>query len=270
MLSVHKRASRLAILGELGRYPLIIPALKLCLKYDCQLSRSTNDSLIKRAMTEMRQLPHLDTFSTRVRDIKSHLNIGPLFGTMETVGNHIDRKLKSSFDLFYFSEINKVKLGDDQQDHNKLRFYKQLKGSFKVEPYIENICNRSQRSWLSRYRVSAHNLRIERGRYTSPVTPLKNRICLFCNSSELDTEEHFVLQCQTFLLKRNCFFGRMSALIPGFSNMSDRDKLLTVLCPVKTEVAKTISNILGIMSETRKNLENGLSSDMLNLYIKHK
>ena len=62
----------------------------------------------------------------------------------------------------------------------------------------------------------------------------------------------------------------MSALIPGFSNMTDRDKLLTVLCPVKTEVAKTVSKILGIMSETRKNLENGLSSDMLNLYIKHK
>ena len=72
------------------------------------------------------------------------------------------------------------------------------------------------------------------------------------------------------LLKRNCFFGRMSALVPGFSDIGDRDKLLTVLCPVKTEVAKTISKFLGIMSETRKNLENGLSSDMLKLYIKHK
>ena len=202
MLSVHKRASRLAILGELGRYPLFIPALKLCLKYDCQLSHSPNDSLISRAMTEMRELPHLDTFYTRMRDIKSHLNIGPLYGTAETIGHTIDKKLKSSFDLFYLSEINQVKLGDDLLDHNKLRFYKQLKGSFKVEPYIENICNRLQRSWLSRYRVSAHNLHIEKGRYTSPVTPLKNRICLFCDSKEIDTEEHFVVNCQTFLLKR--------------------------------------------------------------------
>ena len=74
-------------------------------------------------MTEMRQLPHLDTFYTRGRDIKSHLNIVPILTPL------IENCLK-------------VKLGDDQQDHNKLRFYKQLKGSFKVEPYIENICKR--------------------------------------------------------------------------------------------------------------------------------
>ena len=269
MLSVHKRASRIAVLGELGRYPLLIPALKLCLKYDCQLSNSPNDSLISRAIIEMRQLPHLDTYYTRMRDIKSHLNIGHLYGTAETIGNTIDKKLKSSFDLFFLSEINQVKLGDDLLDHNKLRFYKQLKGSFKVEPYIENICNRSQRSWLSRYRVSAHNLRIETGRYTCPVTPPQKRVCLFCDNNEIDTEEHFVLKCQTFSLKRNCFFGRMSALIPGFTDMCARDKLLTILCPAKTEVAKTVSKFLGIMSDTRKNLENGFSSDMLKFYIKH-
>ena len=125
MLSVHKRASRIAVLGELGRYPLLIPALKLCLKYDCQLSNSPNDSLISRAIIEMRQLPHLDTYYTQMRDIKSHQNIGPLYGTAETIGITIDQKLKSSFDLFFVSEINHVKLGDDLLDHNKLRFYKQ-------------------------------------------------------------------------------------------------------------------------------------------------
>ena len=61
----------------------------------------------------------------------------------------------------------------------------------------------------------------------------------------------------------------MSALVPEFSEMCDRDKLLTVLCPVKTEVAKTVSKFLGIMSDTRKNLENGLSSEMLSFYTKH-
>ena len=61
----------------------------------------------------------------------------------------------------------------------------------------------------------------------------------------------------------------MSALIPGFLDMSDRDKLLTILCPAKTDVAKTVSKFLGIMSETRKNLENGLSYEMLNIYSKH-
>jgi hypothetical protein len=197
LLSVHKRASRLAVIGELGRYPIMIPAMKLCLKYECQLSRSHNNSLITRAWVEMKKLPHLDTFYTRVRDIKSLLNIGALNGTLETVGNNIAKRLKRCFDVFYLSEINQVKLGNNSLDHNKLMFYKKLKGTFRTEPYIENICNRSQRAWLSRYRVSAHNLRVETGRYSSPVTPLTDRICQFCDSQEVDTEEHFILNCQT-------------------------------------------------------------------------
>ena len=61
----------------------------------------------------------------------------------------------------------------------------------------------------------------------------------------------------------------MSALVPGFLEMSDRDKLLTILCPAKTDVAKTVSKFLGIMSEIRKSLDNGLSSEILNFYTKH-
>ena len=107
------------------------------------------------------------------------------------------------------------------------------------------------------------------GLYSSPITPLSDRICLFCDSKECDTEEHFILKCQTFTLKRNCFFCRMSALVPGFLEMSDRDKLLTILCSAKTDVAKTVSKFLGIMSEIRKSLDNGLSSEILNFYTKH-
>ena len=94
-------------------------------------------------------------------------------------------------------------------------------------------------------------------RYSSPVTPLTDRICQFCDSQDVDTEEHFVLNCQTFTLKRNCFFGRMSARVPEFSEMCD--KLLTVLCPVKSEVAKTVSTFLGIMSDIRRNVKNSFS-----------
>ena len=60
----------------------------------------------------------------------------------------------------------------------------------------------------------------------------------------------------------------MSALVPDFSNMSDRDKLMTILCPATAVVAKTVSKFLGIMSETRKHLENGLLAETLIVYAK--
>ena len=47
------------------------------------------------------------------------------------------------------------------------------------------------RSILTRFRISAHKLEIEIGRYTTPKTPLENRLCKQCNSSEIEDEEHF-------------------------------------------------------------------------------
>ena len=41
----------------------------------------------------------------------------------------IDKIIKSKFDKFYLDQINKLRIGNDGQDHNKLRFYKKIKGS---------------------------------------------------------------------------------------------------------------------------------------------
>ena len=209
LLSVHKRCSRLAVLGELGRYPVFVPAIKLCLKYQYHLDNTGNDSLIGRAIRDMKSDPQLDCWYSRVENIKSLLDFPRLYGKVDKAGQTIDRLFKSKFDRFYLDEINKLKIGSDGNDHNKLRLYKLLKGSFKQEPYITNIKNRNQRAWLSRYRTSAHNLRVESGRYTYPVTPLSQRVCVFCDSGECDTELHAILFCDTFNLKRQCFFGRV-------------------------------------------------------------
>ena len=166
-------------------------------------------------------------------------------------------------------EVNAPKWGTDGSDHNKLRFYKILKGSFRQEPYISNIQNKSQRAWLTRFRVSAvSNLGLESGRYTNPVTPVNERTCRYCDTNCVDDEKHALFECSTFSLKRNCFIGRISSLIPNFSKLTPEDQLVTVLCPSSTIIAKTVSKYLGIIFETRKKLDKGLSSEMLKTYCK--
>ena len=44
---------------------------------------------------------------------------------------------------------------------------------------------------------------------------------------------------------------------------------MTVLCPAKTDVAKTVSKYLGLMSDARKNIDEGLPPETLNIYTKH-
>ena len=269
ILSVHKRCSRLAAIGELGRYPLMISSLKHCLKYEWHLGNIDQRSIVSMAVREMATLPQLDTWYSRVQTIKTSLGITRLHGSKDRVNSLLGKKLNSVFDRFWLDQINVKKLDSDGVDHNKLRFYKTLKGSFTQEPYITNILNRSQRAWLTRYRVSAvSNLRIESGRYTRPVTPVTARLCCYCNSNSIDDEKHAILLCNTFTLKRNCFFGKMSSIIPNFTQMSQDDQLLAILCPASADIALCVSKYLGIVTDTRMKLDQGLSTEMLTNYCK--
>ena len=57
LLSVNKKSSKLAVLSELGPYPMFINALLLTLKYEHSLIRSQeSDSLAKLTMDEMSDL----------------------------------------------------------------------------------------------------------------------------------------------------------------------------------------------------------------------
>ena len=175
------------------------------------------------------------------------------------------KRIQSCFDRFWLDEINQEKIDINGDYQNKLRFYKQIKGLFGLEPYIQNVHNRSKRTWLTRFRVSD----VESGRYTRPVTPLENRTCQYGCNDMLDDENHAILVCGVLTIKRNCFLGKMSSLLPDFENMSAQNKLLTILCPKNYEIAVCVSKYLGIISNTRKKLDMGLSDDMLGIYTKH-
>ena len=267
LLSVNKKCSRLVFLGELGRYPVILAGLKQCLKYQYQIDKQENTTFVSKVMLDMRNNPQIDSWFSKVETIKSIINIPEFFGTPERIGHCIDKHLKGKFDRFFLDEINNIKLGDDGRDHNKLRLYKTIKGSFTQEPYISNVLSRNQRSWLSRYRTSSHNLRIESGRHTNPVKPLLLRVCRYCDSGDCDDEQHAILFCKTFMLKRQCFFARITTMYSAFPSLSDDDKLKTILCPPTTQMAKCVSKYLGIISNTRNEIDLGLSPELLQIYI---
>ena len=187
ILSVKKTSPRLAVLGELGRYPLFIPSLAQCLNYKLSLlSRKTSNKLLGHALIEMENLKskNCDSWLTRVDKIEKLLNIPQNIFYNKVSGKKLLVILKSKFDSIFLAKINEVKISSsDQLDHNKLRTYNTLKSSFTREPYIDLVRNRNQRCFLSRLHVSSHNLRVELGCYTRPITPLTQRTCLYCCSS---------------------------------------------------------------------------------------
>ena len=192
----------------------------------------------------------------------------------KSLGKRILKCLKSKFEIHFLKKINQFKSSErDTQDHNKLRTYRTFKSSFTREPYLDFVRNRNQRCFLSRLRVGSHNLQIELGRHTRPVTPIEQRFCKFCPPSASPTctslpstalsmprsepavdtafPFHFLIQCPMFNPERNRLFDRLTQLNMNFSNLSLADKFKVMLCPTSAVMTKLIHRFIKHMFTTR-------------------
>ena len=109
LLSDHQKCSRLAVLGELGRYPVLLPALKHCIKYQLQIDRLDRSTLVSRALSDMQNNPEIDSWYTRVEKIKANFNIRQLRCKPEKAGLIID-KIKVNLIDFSWMRLTKQKL----------------------------------------------------------------------------------------------------------------------------------------------------------------
>ena len=78
---------------------------------------------------------------------------------------------------------------NDCGDGDKLRTYSKYKSSFKLEKYVLHFPLHKRRN-ITKLRISAHNLKIETGRYTVPKTPIENRKCF--HFGMIEDEFHFI------------------------------------------------------------------------------
>ena len=60
---------------------------------------------------------------------------------------------------------------------------------------------------LSKLRITAHKLAIERGRYLN--IPKNERIYTACNTGEVEDEEHFLLNCSLYKPLRQALCSKL-------------------------------------------------------------
>ena len=105
----------------------------------------------------------------------------------------------------------------------KLRTYCKWKSSFKVELYINLNLPRHHRSVLAQSRSGSLPLYIETGRYRG--IKLEERICSFCNMGTVESESHFLLDCDLYNEHRIIFLS----LLNLNQEMYDKDALIKLL-----------------------------------------
>ena len=116
LLSVHRKCSRLATLGDLGRYPVFLTSLSQCLKYKHFLqTEAPPDSLVSHTMKEMSTMTDQsqDCWLYRVRNIESLLGLPNIQFKRTLPKQYISKYIRGKFYCFWLDQINRDKNGND-------------------------------------------------------------------------------------------------------------------------------------------------------------
>ena len=104
--------------------------------------------------------------------------------TKKSTKSYLYSILKPKYNTIWKNEIFHDRIG--KRYGNKLRTYRLFKNDFSFEPYLESY--NFNRNILTTFRISVHNLEIERGRHQN--IPLNDRTCKLCKQG-IEDEIHF-------------------------------------------------------------------------------
>ena len=119
-----------------------------------------------------------------------------------------------------------------------------FKNNFKPEKYLL-LSNFEHRKILSQFRISAHRLEIEQGRYTTPKTPVSSRICKQCNLNLVENEPHVLVICPKYANLRNTLFSKINN--KSFNQLSDSNKFNWLMCMEDMHIIRELAIYLSNM-----------------------
>ena len=96
---------------------------------------------------------------------------------------------------------------------------------------------------MSKLRISAHCLAIERGRYTTPPTPVENRTCQHCPENQVEDEYHFLITCHKFDTSRASLYNTIDDLCDQFKKLDNYAKFIYMLS-AGVEVAEHVAKFI--------------------------
>lgn len=154
----------------------------------------------------------------------------------------IEQRLKDQF---------KQNLNCSLTSYEKLSFFRQVFVPSTRPPYIDICKDKTERSIISKLKLSAHTLAIEKGRYKN--IERTNRVCLSCDGGHIEDEYHFFSVCPRYSSLRNEYYNKIKLKLPFFSNCKFNIKEISFLLNSKTEIVKLtarfIKSCLNIRSE---------------------
>ena len=201
ILGVKKQTPNCAIYGELGRYPLSIICLERSLKYWIKVLNNPHSPMFRLYM-EQTMKNNKKLWGNCIGAKLEQLGYGYLleyFDPSINVLSLMKRRIRDQYIQEWEMNVNNA---------SKLEYYRRFKKNFEYEKYLDVIKNGAIRRNLTCFRLSAHSLEIEVGRYSS--VPRENRLCKYCNLNVVESENHFLLTCPKYYDLRKKYIHNIS------------------------------------------------------------
>ena len=195
-----------AIYSEFGRVPMKIHRKLIMIKYWIKILSSGEDSILFKTYymlktdAENGYIYNRNNWAYNIKTILDQIGMSNIWENQLNIiidYNRIKQRILDIYQQTWYSSIN---------NSPRLRFYSLFKHSFIFESYQDIIKDKKFRTSLTQFRVSSHDLEIEKGRQRN--IDIRERVCKNCNSKNIENEYHFLLTCtkyselRTKLIKR--------------------------------------------------------------------
>ena len=154
LLMVNRNTSKLATLGELGRYPVQITVIIRMLKFWERITELEDNSLLKETLqeqvrtlyTNQHQWLYFVNHFMKISNVENCVNEGICGDSAGDLIKKLSRTLQERFISFWRKSIWSNKLACEPNHGNKLRTYRYFKKSFTNETYLNFELVRSDRN----------------------------------------------------------------------------------------------------------------------------
>ncbi|MES9883146.1 MAG: reverse transcriptase family protein [Sedimenticola sp.] len=213
ILGVKRSASNAMVYNEVARMPLYLTRCNRIVKYWTKLL-STNNCILKSLYEDMLQDCEANTtghnWLRSVKDILLKLGMNEFWISQEPgdVNIFLARVRQRLADQFFQTNDSTI------ETCSKCEIYKYFDKTRGLAKYLCKPIPELRRKTLSRFRLSAHSLAIETGRYNR--TDRRDRVCAMCELNVIEDEYHLILICPKYSelrarLIRPYFYRRPSA-----------------------------------------------------------
>ena len=232
------QTSNIMARGEVGARPLLLDIIKRVIGYTISIMKRPN-STVHSAFTYECENSTNPNFSGYIQ--KFNLDCPNI---LEQNKCDITKICCDAYDRFWTEQI---------RNSSKASSYITFKTTVYFEKYLDLIQNTRFKTSLSRFRLSNHNLMIEKGRHTKPTTDPDLRFCYFCKSL-VENEKHFLTFCPLYSPQRIYLENVARENCNRYDSLNREEKFIFLM----SNENKDIQNALGKFTSTSMYLRDKL------------